>query len=275
MIKYSGINGQILSLEKAVFPVSDLATLRGYGIFDYFLFLKNQPLFIEDYLDRFYKSSQLMFLEVPLNREELKKHIQELINANGQNKGSIRLLLTGGDSPDGYTPGSPNLAVLQYMPSPVNPDLYEKGIKLMMNEYTRELPEIKTINYLNGIRLLGELKSKNAHEPLYHFGGLLRETVRSNVFIVDGDGVMHTPDAGILMGITRKKIIEIAPKLGISLKVGSVPVEVLSSCREVFVTGSNKKVMPVIEIDDMTIGNGKPGPVFQKIQHAFEELSNS
>ncbi|MEY2904127.1 MAG: hypothetical protein RJA52_143 [Bacteroidota bacterium] len=274
MIKYSGINGQILPLEEAVFPVSDLATLRGYGIFDYFLFVKNQPLFIEDYLDRFYKSAQMMFLEVPLTREELKKHIQELINANAQSKGSIRLLLTGGDSPDGYTPGRPNLAVLQYMPSPDNPDLYEKGIKLILNEYTRELPEVKTINYLNGIRLLGELKRKNAHEPLYHYGGLLRETVRSNVFVVDSEGVMHTPNEGILMGITRKKIIELAPKLSIQLKVAPVPVSLLDTCSEVFVTGSNKKVMPVVAIDEMIIGHGKPGPIFQKIQRAFEDLSN-
>lgn len=275
MISYYCVNGDLVPSEKAVLPLADLATLRGYGIFDYFLFKNQQPLFIKDYLERFFNSAQLMHLELPLTPDELQESILRLIQKNELANGSIRLLLTGGCAMDGYTPTKPNLAIMQYPEAVSNPELYQNGIKLLLDEFKREIPTVKTINYLNGIRLIPELKRKGAMEPLYHFDGRLLETVRSNVFLVTQSGTLMTPNEDILMGITRKKVIEAANELGIPVREGSVSLEDLKAAAEVFVTGSNKKVMPVVQVDDQVFNQGIPGPIFQSLAEAFEEKSRN
>ncbi len=273
MVTYYNVNGAIIPSEKAVLPLADLATLRGYGIFDYFLFKNQQPLFINDYLDRFFNSAHLMHLELPMSKEELRGSIQQLIIKNGLPNGSIRLLLTGGCSLDGYTPTDPNLAIMQYPEAVNNPELYQKGIKLLLAEFKREIPTVKTINYLNGIRLIPELKRKGAVEPLYFFEGHLLETVRSNVFIVTPSGTLMTPNEDILMGITRKKVIEAAREMDIRVQEGTVTLEDLKDAAEVFITGSNKKVMPVTQVDEQIFNRGIPGPVYQALADAFEKKS--
>ena len=275
MVTYSKVNGNLIPSEKAVLPLADLATLRGYGIFDYFLFKNQQPLFIADYLERFFNSAKLMHLEMPVTKKELADDIQDLILKNKLPNGSIRLLLTGGCSPDGYTPTQPNLAIIQYPEVVNNPDLYSKGIKLLLTAFKREIPEVKTINYLNGIRLIPNLKKKGAVEPLYYFDGKLLETVRSNVFIVNKEGTLMTPNQDILMGITRKKVIEAANELGITVREGTVLLEDLKEAAEVIITGSNKKVMPVVQIDDQTFNQGIPGPIYCALADAFEKKSRN
>lgn len=275
MVTYSKVNGNLIPSEKAVLPLADLATLRGYGIFDYFLFKNQQPLFIADYLERFFNSAKLMHLEMPVTKKELADDIQDLILKNKLPNGSIRLLLTGGCSPDGYTPTQPNLAIIQYPEVMSNPDWYLKGIKLLLATFKREIPEVKTINYLNGIRLIPDLKKKDAVEPLYYFDGKLLETVRSNVFIVNKEGALMTPNQDILMGITRKKVIEAANELGITVREGTVLLEDLKEAAEVIITGSNKKVMPVVQIDDQTFNQGIPGPTYHALAHAFEKKSRN
>ena len=273
MVSYYSVNGAIVPSEKAVLPLADLATLRGYGIFDYFLFKNQQPLFIEDYLDRFFNSAQLMHLELPLSKVELEAAIQQLIVKNDLPNGSIRLLLTGGCAPDGYTPTEPNLAIMQYPEAVSNPELYQKGIKLLLASFKREIPAVKTINYLNGIRMIPELKKKGALEPLYYCDGHLLETVRSNVFVVNPSGTLMTPNVDILMGITRKKVIEASKELGIQVQQGPVTLEDLKDASEVFITGSNKKVMPVTQVDEQIFNQGIPGPIYQALAEAFEEKS--
>ena len=275
MVTYSKVNGNLIPSEKAVLPLADLATLRGYGIFDYFLFKNQQPLFIADYLERFFNSAKLMHLEMPVTKKELADDIQDLILKNKLPNGSIRLLLTGGCSPDGYTPTQPNLAIIQYPEVTSNPDWYDKGIKLLLCAFKREIPEVKTINYLNGIRWIPDLKKKGAVEPLYHYEGKLLETVRSNVFIVNKEGTLMTPNQDILMGITRKKVIEAAIELGIKVQKGTVLLEDLKEATEVIITGSNKKVMPVVQIDDQTFNQGIPGPTYHALADAFEKKSRN
>lgn len=167
-------------LPKRLLKVSDLAILRGYGIFDYFLVRESVPLFIDDYVKRFFNSAKLMLLEMPISQQELKEQIYELIAANNVPNTGMRLVLTGGYADDGYTPIHPNLLILQH-PMPAIPSV-QAGVKILLYGYQRELPEAKTINYLTGIRMLGEMKAKGAVEILYHDFGTIREAVRSNFF---------------------------------------------------------------------------------------------
>lgn len=270
MAHYCSLNGDILPQEKAGLGLTDLALLRGYGIFDYFLFKYGRPMLEEQYLGRFFNSARMMGLELPLGRQELSSHMRELIAANGQDKGAIRLLLTGGYSPDGYTPAEPNLIVLQH-DWPNYPESYfTEGIGLISHNYQREWPEVKTINYLTGIKLLPETRKAGAQEALYHDNGILRESVRSNIFLITGREELVTPDSGILFGITRDSVIRAAEGL-LPVLARQVRMEEVYSAREVFVTGSNKSIMPVVRIDGRPIGDGKAGYWSKKLKEKLEE----
>lgn len=267
MITYSMVNGHLTRTDEAALHVSDLSILRGYGIFDFFLFLKGQPIFLEDYLDRFYRSAQLLHLEMPYSRADFATQIFHLIEANGQQAGGIRLLLTGGFSPDGYTPSSPNVLILQY---PLPQQAWDPNItlKLMTYSHLRELPEIKTTNYITGISLLPELKKRGADDLLYLDGDWIRESVRSNFFLVlEGERVV-TPANKILLGVTRKHILQLA-RQRYTVEEREVHVSEIGQAKEAFFTSSTKGLFPVTEIDGQPVGNGQPGPVSKQLQQDF------
>ena len=267
MITYSMVNGHLTRTDEAALHVSDLSILRGYGIFDFFLFLKGQPIFLEDYLDRFYRSAHLLHLEIPYSRADFAAQIFSLIEANGHQAGGIRLLLTGGFSPDGYTPSSPNVLILQY---PLPQQAWDPNItlKLMTYPHLRELPEIKTTNYITGISLLPELKKRGADDLLYLDGGWIRESVRSNFFLVlEGERVV-TPANKILLGVTRKHILHLA-RQRYTVEEREVHVSEIGQAKEAFFTSSTKGLFPVTAIDGQPVGDGHPGPVSKQLQQDF------
>ena len=270
MAIYCSLNGKITAQEKASLGVTDLAVLRGYGIFDYFLFKYGRPLLEEQYLQRFYNSAEKMGLNPPLNQKELSRNIHELIAANGQGNGAIRLVLTGGYTPDGYSPSEPNLIVLQH-PYPAYPDTYfTEGVALISHNFQREWPEVKTINYLTGIKLLPEIRRAGALEVMYHNNGILRESVRSNVFLITEKEELVTPDSEILFGITRDSIIKATAGL-LPVITRRVNMEEVFRAREVFITGTNKSAMPVVRIDGRPIGDGKVGHWSKTLKEKLEE----
>ena len=274
MVKYYSINGKLVPKEQAVLGVNDLGIIRGFGIFDYFLVHSKQPLFIDDYIARFFQSAEKVHLDLGISIAQLKNQIYELIEANGIAEAGIRLVATGGYATDGYTPTQPHIMILQYPYSPPGPEKYEKGVKLLSMNFQREVPDVKTTNYANGIRMIPKLKEAGALEVLYHDGSFLRETVRANVFIITEDGRLITPASKILHGITRKKVLEVS-KDHFKIELREVALKELKHAKEVFITGSNKKVMPVVQVDDWVIGDGKPGEGYRKIAKLFREYSAS
>jgi branched-subunit amino acid aminotransferase/4-amino-4-deoxychorismate lyase len=269
MATYCSFNGQILRQEEASLQLTDLAVLRGYGIFDYFLFTAGRPQLENQYLDRFYASAQQLHLEVPLARADMSSHLRELIAANQAERGAIRLVLTGGYSPDGYAPGDPNLIVLLH-PYPQLPAHYfSEGAGLITHPHQREWPEIKSINYLTGIKLLPQIRAAGALEVLYHADGKLLESVRSNIFLVNAQGELVTPASGILYGITRRAVLDLAQGL-LPIFEREVRLEELFQAREAFITGTNKSVMPVTQVDGRPIGDGKVGPWAQRLRPMLE-----
>ncbi|NRB61646.1 MAG: aminotransferase class IV [Saprospiraceae bacterium] len=267
---YYTINGNQVHQNDASIQVGDLALLRGYGLFDYFQFEQGIPVFLDDYLDRFYNSAEGLGLVVRSDRAELTQDILALIARNDQTSGGIRLVLTGGYSPNGYLPAEPNLLILQY-PKPSYPETYfHNGIKLITHPYSRDIPHIKTLNYLMGIHLLPKLEAAGALEPLYHSGEFITETTRSNIFFVMQDQTIATPAEGILQGITRKQVIQLARK-NFDVAIRDFRLDELCHIQEAFITGTNKKVMPVIGINKLMIGEGRPGPVTRILQADFED----
>ena len=270
MVKYYSVNGKLVPKEEAALNVSDLTILRGYGLFDFFLVKKGQPLFFDDYLDRFERSAKLLHLEVPFSREELRQQIMQVIRANGQQEAGLKLVLTGGYSSDGYAPSKPNLIIVQ-SPLPVYPATkFEDGVKLMLHEYHRTLPTAKSINYIMGISLLPQMRAAGAEDVLFYFNGKICETTRANFFIVKNDDTIVTPGDDILAGVTRKKTLEIVRR-HYRVEERELALEELKTAREAFITSSTKGIMPVVQADEVTIGNGKPGKVTQHLMKLLEK----
>lgn len=267
MITFSTINGQLVRANEATLHVSDLSILRGFAIFDYFLFKERQPLFMDDYLDRFYRSAHLIHMQIPYSREEFAGQIMALIQANDLEEGGIRLLLTGGYSPDGYTPTQPNILILQY-PLPANAHRTDSMIKLMTYPFLRELPEVKTTNYATGIRLIPEMKQRGVDDLLYIDGEWIRESARSNFFLVLDDQRVVTARDKVLLGVTRKQILHLAGKR-YQVEERDVHVSEIKQAKEAFFTSSIKGVLPVSHIDDLRIGDGSIGPVAATLQQDF------
>lgn len=270
MIRYYNLNGKLTEVAQASLHVSDLAILRGFGIFDYFLVKKHQPLFLSDYLDRFYTSAEKLGLSILIERTEMTRLIRELVAANGLEDAGIRLVLTGGYALDSYTPVEPNLIIMEHEFKAPPAWNYDQGIRLMTYNHQRELPEIKSINYLTGIRLQASLKAQQADYLLYHDQGIIRESDRSNFFGVTEDGILITPDEKILRGITRKQILELAEDV-LPVEEREVGIDELSTLREAFLTSSTKGVMPVVQIDELVIGEGRPGDLTYKLGELFQE----
>jgi branched-chain amino acid aminotransferase len=256
------LNGQIIPSEEAKIHVSDLALLRGYGIFDFFRSVKGKPIFIEDHLDRFENSARLMDLKIPESREKLLEIIMELIRINPHELLGIKMILTGGYSLDGYTPAEKSNLIMIARPFVFKDPA--KGIKLMSCEYLREIPEVKTLSYITPVRLLPQMRAMGADDYLYFYNGLISESSRSNIFIVKDQKVI-TPASGFLPGITRKHVIE-ACKGTFSFEERDVTLAETLAADEVFTTSSTQRVVAVTKIDDKIVGDGEIGKVTKKLQ---------
>ncbi|WP_026765071.1 aminotransferase class IV [Sediminibacterium salmoneum] len=255
------INNELLPAEEAKLSVTDLAIQRGYGIFDFLVVVKGSPIFLDDHLNRFYHSAAAMHLPVALNKNELTRAIHLLIEKNQLLNAGIRITLTGGDSPDGYSMGIPNLIITQ------NPFQYTytsplKGIRLITHEHQRQLPHIKTIDYAKAIYLQPTIKAAGADDVLYHNAGIITECPRSNFFIVNNKQEVITPDKQVLAGVTRAKILL---NTQFVVKQGPIDFEDLANAKEAFVTSSTKNVLPVVSINGRPIGEGVPGVVTQQL----------
>ena len=270
MIQYYSINGEITPAAKASLKVNDLSILRSYAMFDYFLFKKGYPLFFEDYLTRFENSAKKLDLELPFPISEIKNQILNLIQANGLESGSIRLVLTGGYSEDGFTPSTPNFLILQHQTPTYSPDVFENGVRLLLHEHLRTFPEIKTTNYIVGINRLKEMQEAKAMDLLFYVGEQIFETTRANFFIVTKDNVLVTPSNSVLKGVTRKQILEIARK-HYKVEERILTLEELKTAKEAFITSSTKGPMSVVKIDDITIGDGKVGALTKDLMTKFQE----
>ena len=265
------INNDFFEEDKAAIQISDLSLQRGYGVFDFFRTVNNKPLFIEDYLNRFYQSAKAIFITVPLEREQLKEVVFKLTEKNNLPESGIRITATGGYSPDGYMPVEGNI-IIQQQPLKLPPkEKYENGMKIITHEYVRDLPAVKSINYLMGVWLQKEVKEKQADDVLYYKNNVISEFPRSNIFIVNNNGELLTPASNILAGITRKKVLELAKDV-MPVTARDIGTNELMNAVEVFMTSTTKRLLPIVEIDGKKIGDGKPGKITARLYELFLKM---
>lgn len=267
------VNNEFIDEDKATLQVSDLSIQRGYAAFDFFRTKNYIPLFLDDYLDRFFNSISLLHLQPIHNREELKAIIYKLIEKNKLAESGIRVTLTGGYSPDSYEPVRPNLIITQVKIQLTTPEKFTAGLKIITHEYQRDLPEAKSINYLVGVWLQQKVKEQNAADVLYHQQGMVSEFPRSNVFIVTPDNKIVTPSENILKGITRMQVLKLAAKK-YSVEIRPLHIEEIRSAAEIFMTSTTKRLLPITRVDDLIIGNGKAGPVTTQLNEDFIKMED-
>lgn len=246
------LNGDILPYDKGTLHVSDLGLLRGYGVFDFFRVIDGKPIFIDDHIQRFFNSASALHLNLGYSAEDFKGFIKQLIHLNPHKLLGIRLVCTGGCSTDGYSPSEVTNCFMIAKPFVFQP--FDVGLKLMTVSHQRDMPEIKTTNYIKPIQTLVKQRQSGMDDVLYHLDGKISESSRSNIFIIK-DGVLITPKTGVLYGITRKKILEIAPNI-MEVEVRDVLLTEVWNADEVFLAGSTKRVSPVVKVDDKEFGTG-------------------
>jgi len=252
--QYIYINNKFCNAAEASLSVSDLSIQRGFGIFDFLKTINNKPIFIEDYLNRFFNSAKEMNLPVEFDRTMLQNAIKSLITKNNIPNSGIKIILTGGFSEDGYTMYKPNLIIIQ-TPLEISKNPFDKSISLATYNHQRQIPHVKTIDYLQAIRLQPYLKENAAEDLLYHHNGSIRECPRANFFIITADEII-TPKTDILRGITRSKILSLnIPNYTILEK--DFGLEDIYKAKEAFISSSTKNAFPVSAIDGKQIGDGQ------------------
>ncbi|BFG70990.1 branched-chain-amino-acid transaminase [Sediminibacterium sp. KACHI17] len=252
MVSY--INETFIESTAASIPVNDLGLQRGYGVFDFLRVKGQQPFFLQQHIDRLYRSLELMRLHLSYSKEELINIIQSLIDQNQLSHSGIRITVTGGASPDGYTPVDPHLIIVQQsIPEP--PQAMLTGpYKLVTYQYRRQLPEVKTTDYLMAIWLQPWVKEQGAHDVLYHDNGWVSECPRSNFFIITKENVLVTPHEGMLKGVTRSNILKVAKGI-MKVEERAVSLEDIRSAKEAFISSSTKRLIPVTGIDDVVFNS--------------------
>ena len=268
------LNDHFVDNDKSFLHVSDLSIQRGYAIFDFLRTVNGIPLFLQDHLDRFYASAAAMSLPVRKNREELSSIINELIKRSSIPEIGIRIMLTGGNSTDGYHPAEPNLLITCNPVKTSTETDFEKGYSIITHEYQRDLPHVKSINYFMAVWLQTMLKEKTADDVLYHNKESITELPRCNVFIISRNQKLVTPARNILKGITRKQILLLGKDM-IETEERDIPVDELLNASEIFITATTKKIVPVFKVNNRVVGNGRPGVITRKLYQQFLQLEKS
>ncbi len=284
------IDGQLFPKEEAKISVFDHGFLYGDGVFEG-LRVYDRRIFRHDgHLERLFRSAKAIMLEPPLSREEIKKAVEKTVGANEIENGYIRLIISRGVGDLGLDPRKCPKASLIIIAGPIAlypPEVYEAGMEVVTVSTRRARPDVlnpavKSLNYLNNI--LAKLEGNRAGVPeciMLNDQGLVSECTADNLFIYirdfNGRGQLRTPpvSAGILEGITRDAVMQIADELGLCCVERDMALFDVYSAEEVFMTGSGAEVVPVTTVDSRKIGSGKPGEVTRRIMARYHELTRS
>lgn len=266
------VDGHWVHPNEATLSINDLAVLRCYSVFESLRTYNRRPFHLHEHLDRLYHSASLIELDVPYTRDFIAQIVYEVIDRNPYKHATIRLFITGGESEDGIMPtGKAVLAVLITALGERDMERFVRGTKLITTRLQRTLPEAKTSNYVTVIRALKEAARRGASDALLvNEQDHVLEATRSNFFIFRGDTLI-TPRSEILIGVTRNVVLDLAHDR-FALEERPILLEELSTVDEAFMTSSSREIVPIVQIDDWTIGGGKPGPRTYELEQRFIEL---
>jgi branched-chain amino acid aminotransferase len=276
------ISGKLYEKEEAKISVYDHGLLYGDGVFEGLRSYAGNVFRLAQHLRRLWDSAKAIRLEIPLSSAEMQKAIYDTLAENGLKEAYIRLIVTRGAGSLGLDPNrtsDPQIIIITDKISLYPPELYRQGLEIITASTQRThpaalSPRIKSLNYLNNILAKIEGLQAGCNEALMlNHKGEVAECTGDNIFLVR-DGVLLTPpnDAGILEGITREAVIELARAAGIPVREIPLTRHDVYVADECFLTGTAAEVIPVIECDGRTIGTGRPGPITRELRQRFQAL---
>ena len=265
------VNGEIKSTNEGAIGITYLALQRGYGVFDFGRTYNGKLFHFNDNIERFHRSASELHLKLPLSDQEIREIAVHLIQESDLRIPSIRLILTGGYSYSSPPLENPNFIIIAEELPTYPAEVYSRGAKVITVAYQRELPHVKSINYLNAIRLEPLKHEKKAFDILYYSQSGISECPRSNFFAFFGDTLV-TPVEHILHGVTRKLILQLAAKR-FPVEERMFSINELEVADEAFVTSTSKRVIPITRIDDKKIGSGAVGDRTRAIMQLFDDYT--
>ena len=284
------VNGRIADEAHAVISVFDHGFLFGEGIYETLRTYDGEPFLFDRHMRRLRTSAAMLDLPMPLSNDQIAARFDETMRAAGLGPAGggeayIRLLVTRGIGDLTYdlaaTP-EPSFVVIVKPHVDPEPAIYEKGVKVAMVEVVRNHPDtvnplIKSNNLLNNAIAMQEAFRKGAFEGLMrNYRGELAECTQSNFFIVKkGEALTPPIGAGLLPGITREFVIEVAKEGGISAREQTLHDEDLFGADEAFLTSTTRELVPIVEVDGRKIGPGAPGPITRALLARFRDKAQS
>jgi branched-chain amino acid aminotransferase len=272
------INGAFVPASEAAIAAGDLGLVRGYGVFDVLRTYARVPFALRRHLERLARSAQQIDLPLPASLDELEALVHQALARNAavepERDVTIRLIVTGGASAGFLLPdGTPSLLILVAPVREMPAHYYTAGATLITADLPRFLPSVKSINYIGAILGQQRARAAGAVEALYCTAeGVISECTTANLFVVAG-GKLITPDQDVLAGITRNITLELAADLT-DVVLRPIQRAELRTVDEAFITSTTKEIMPIVRIDDILIGNGRPGPLTVRLAALFQSYSH-
>ncbi|RKQ88558.1 branched-chain-amino-acid transaminase [Brockia lithotrophica] len=279
------VDGDFVSKEEAKLSVYDHGLLYGDGVFEGIRAYEGKVFRLREHMERLYASAHAILLEVPYSLEDFEEIVLETLRRNELATGYIRIVVTRGRGDLGLDPRSCPRASVVVIAEPLAlfpKELYEKGIRLFTVAVRRPRqdilpPQVKSLNYLNNVYAKVQARRAGYDEALLlNTEGYVTEGSGENIFVVK-DGALLTPPpwVGILKGITRAAVLELAKERGIPAREEVLTLTDVYTADEVFLTGTAAEIVPVVEVDGRTIGAGKPGPITGELLEAFRALTRT
>jgi branched-chain amino acid aminotransferase len=279
------INGKYYDKPDAKISVYDHGLLYGDGVFEGIRVYEGKVFRLREHIERLYESARAIKLDIPMTREHMAEAVIQTVNINEKRNGYIRLVVTRGAGTLGLDPrktSDPQIIIIVDDISMYPPELYEHGMEIVTVSTIRNHPNalnprIKSLNYLNNILAkLEGIQSGCLEALMLNHIGEVSECTGDNVFIVKR-GILKTPttDAGILEGVTRDAVIELAKSANIPVQETSLTRHDIYAADECFLTGTAAEVIPIVKVDTRLIANGKPGPITRQLRERFHQLVRS
>ena len=279
------INGKLYPKEEAKVSVFDHGLLYGDGVFEGIRCYNGNIFKLEEHIDRLYDSAEAISLQIQLGRDQLKDAIVSTLKANNLKDSYIRLIVTRGVGKLGLDPfncETPQIVIITDTIQLYPKELYEKGLDAIIVQTIRNHskalnPKIKSMNYLNNILAKIEcLRAGAAEGIMLNTDGYVAECTGDNIFIVKDNEIFTPPvSAGILIGITRNVVIELAKEANITVKEEQLTEDDLYNADECFLTGTAAEIIPVANIDGRKIATGKPGKITLSLLKKYQKLTAS
>lgn len=271
---YVYLNDRLVPASDAVISVFDHGFLYGDGVYETLRVYDGVVFMLDEHLGRLRRSASLIGLELPMDTDSIKLSVYETLSANALKSAYMRLTVSRGPGPVGLDPAlckEPTLVIVTGEFKEYPKQFYENGVRLIIPRIRRNLneainPQIKSLNFLNNILAKIEAKHSDAYEALMlNALDKLTEGTVSNAFFMK-DEILCTPslECGILDGITRQIVLDLAVKEGMTVKEGAFTREDIYEASEVFITNTTMELMPVCRVDDRPYSVGSVARLLRK-----------